>query len=209
MSRGKRLEVIASLVPDGVFCIDVGADHGHVAQRVGAVATERRPHRAGRKDVSWVIADGLQPFRSVEFATICGMGARTIHRILREGPQPTLGAVVHAQDDPPLLRSLLCEAGWRIDAEALAPEAGRYAEVVRVVPGVEPTSGLERYFGPKLLKGDDPYLIPHLRQVCGYWASIAERTATSAPDVHAAASARVDFLQRQLALREIEGAAKR
>ena len=201
MSRGKRLEVVTGLVPAGVVCIDVGADHGHVAQQLGAIATERRPHRAGRRDVSWVIADGLRPFREVEFATICGMGARTIHRILESGPRPTRGVVVHAQDDPPLLRSLLASHGWRIDAEALAPEAGRYAEVIRAVPGQEEAGGECLFFGPRLVESEDPFLEAHLRQVHNYWSSIAQKTEGAAPDVHAAACRRVRYLEDVLVRR--------
>jgi len=199
MSRGKRLGVVARLVPAGFACVDVGADHGHIAQRIGGIATERRPHRAGRGDVDWVIADGLAPFRTVEFATICGMGARTIHRILTRGPRPIHGVVVHAQDDPPLLRALLASDGWRIDAEALAPEAGRYAEVIRAVPGCEQATGERLFFGPKLLESADPFLPDHLGQVLGYWRGISQKTIATAPDVHATAAAHVAFLEVRLA----------
>src|SRR5690606_9372760 len=135
-----RREALARLVPPAPLIVDVGADHGHVAHRVGAVATERRPHRAGRGDVPWVVADGLAPFRHVPVAVIAGMGAQTIEGILTRGPRPDV-LVAHAADDPPRLRAWLAAHGWRIDAEALAPEGNRWAEVLRAVPGVEPATG--------------------------------------------------------------------
>lgn len=140
--------------------VDVGADHGRVAAAIGAIATERRPHRraAGGR---WVIADGLAPFRAVGTAVIAGMGARTIARILGGGT-PVACAVLHAQDEPRWLRSWLAANGWRIVDEALAPEARGFAEVIRAEPGHEPTQGLLLEYGPVLLASADPLLAAHL-----------------------------------------------
>lgn len=198
--RARRAAILA-LVPDGIRpVIDVGADHGHVAHALGAIATERMPHRRGRPDVRWVVADGLRPFQRVGVAIVAGMGARLIARVLSEGPRPDV-AVLHAQDDPPWLRRWLAEHGWRIEAERLAPEAGRFAEIVRAVPGEELATGARLELGPRLIEGEDPHLLPHLRQLRGYWAGIATRTADSAPDVAAMARARVAILDEELTRR--------
>jgi len=195
---GDRRAVIAAMVPAGRRVIDVGADHGHLAHAIGAIATERLPHRAGRSDVRWVIADGLAPFREVDVAVIAGMGADTIARILARGPRPAL-AVLHAQDAPPRLRSWLARNGWRIDAEALAPEARRFAEVVRVVPGTESATGLVLHYGPRLLDGG-PWVVEHLTQRRAEWQGIAQATV-HVPNRHKEALEHINFLdQRLLAL---------
>ena len=157
-----RRALLVSMCPDAELIIDVGADHGHVARAVGAIATERAPNRTGRSDVPWVVADGLRPFRHVPCAIIAGMGAETIAGILQAGPRPDV-AVVHAQDDPPRLRRLLASDGWHIEAEGLAPEAGRFAEVLRIRPGTETATGLWLDFGPRLLEGGDPLLTDRWR----------------------------------------------
>lgn len=151
-----RRDALVSLVPPGAtLVVDVGADHGHVAQAVGAIAVERQPHRRGRAAVPWVIADGLAPFRHVPVAILAGIGARTIAKILGAAPKPDV-AILHAPDDPTWLRPWLAEHGWRIDGELLATEGARFAEILRVVPGVEPTAGLTLRHGPHLLAGDHP-----------------------------------------------------
>lgn len=193
-----RRQVLTRLCPDNTLIIDVGADHGHVAHAIGAIATERAPNRAGRSDVPWVIADGLLPFRHVPCAIIAGMGAETIARILDAGPTPDV-AIVHAQDDPIALRRLVVELGFRIDAEGLAREAGRYAEVLRILPGTETASGMVLDFGPRLLSGSDPHLIPHLTQLIGHFGRIAEHTRGRAPEVHALTEERIAFLTAQVA----------
>ena len=198
MSRGApRRRALVDLVPDGREVIDVGADHGHVAHALGAIATERRPGRRGRGDVPWVVADGLRPFREVDVAVIAGMGAHTILGILDRGPRPRT-LVAHAPDDPAALRVGLAARGWRIDAERLAREAGRFAEVLRAVPGDEPATGLALEFGPRLLASGDPLLAEHLAHQARWLQGIADATAEADPDKHAWASERAAFARAHL-----------
>ena len=192
-----RFELIASLVPSGAWpVVDVGADHGRVAELVGAIATERAPHRKSAKPLPWVIADGLRPFRHVAVAIVTGMGARTISRILKEAPKPSVAVIVHAPDDPILLRQELAAQGWKIDAEGLAPEAGRFAEVIRAIPGQETSRDATLAFGPCLLRGNDPHLEVHLRQLHGYWSGLASTTRGCAPEKASAFNQYVAFLNQ-------------
>ena len=195
-----RRRVILDLVPRGRHVIDVGADHGHVAAALGAIATERMPHRRGRTDVRWVVADGLAPFRTVDVAVIAGMGAATIEGILTRGPRPAV-AVLHPPDDPQRLRVWLAANGWCIDAEALAPEGNRFAEVVRAVPGVETATGLTLAYGPRLLAGSDPWLVPHLTHHAEWNEGLAAQVGDKAPAVRDAALERARFLHLQLRAR--------
>lgn len=199
MKRGgaARRRAIVALCPDDRPLVDVGADHGHVAHALGGIATERRPRRIRRRDVPWVVADGLAPFREVPVAVIAGMGALTIAGILDRGPRPWV-LVAHAQDDPGRLRTYLAAHGWRIDAEQLAREAGRFAEVLRAVPGQEPASGLALELGPRLLEGDDPLLRAWMEHTCRYWAGLKAQTEGHAPEVASRAGRRAAFLQDHL-----------
>jgi len=196
VSRARR-RLIVSLVPRGRLVVDVGADHGHVAHALGAIATERQPHRRGRPDVRWVVADGLAPFRHVPVAVITGMGARTIAGILDRGPRPDV-LVAHCPDDPSTLRRYLAAKGWRIDAEGLARENKRFAEVLRAVPGTETATGLTLEHGPRLLEGDDPLLRPWLEHERSHWHAIARATRQRAPEAHAEATRHARFLQAHL-----------
>lgn len=199
MSRARR-RLIVALCPRDRLVVDVGADHGHVAHALGAIATERLPHRRGRPDVRWVVADGLQPFREVPVAVITGMGARTIAGILERGPRPEV-LIAHCPDEPAALRRYLAAHGWRIDAEGLAREGRRFAEVLRAIPGTEPATGLLLEHGPRLLEGDDPLLRPWLLHERGHWRSIGRQTAETAPEAHAQAMRHVRFLDAHLQAR--------
>jgi len=197
--KGKpRRDAIIALCPKDRLVIDVGADHGYVASALGGVATERQPHRIRHPEVGrWVVADGLAPFHQVPVAVIAGMGAKTISGILNRGPRPDI-AILHAQDDPPALRRYLAGAGWAIDAESLAPEAGRFAEIIRAVPGVETARGLTLELGPKLLVSDSPHLMAHVLQLLRRWRHIAKQTEHVAPKRWALAVAHTRFLREHL-----------
>lgn len=180
--------------------VDVGADHGWVAEALGCIATERRPHRRARTSGTWVVCDGLDAFGPMGTAVIAGMGAHTIARILSRAPT-VQRYVLHAQDDPPALRRWLASNGFRIVDEALAPEAKRYAEVVVAVPGQEPSTGLELAFGPVLQQGLDPLATAHFTQLHGYYAGLADKTVPH-PAAHARFARARDHLAEWLESRE-------
>ena len=178
-----RHKAIVSLVPKPLhkeeFRVDIGADHGWVARQIGAFAVERLPHRRAGQG-RWVIADGLSAFTEVDLAVIAGMGARRIAKIL-DGPcRPTI-VIVAPQDDPPWLRNWLALRGWRIDAEVVAPEAGGYAEILRIVNGVETASGLSLRLGPHLLNSDVQEQLELRVLWAAHRASVCERIARMAP----------------------------
>lgn len=193
-----RIDAITALVPAGGVIVDVGADHGRVASRLGAIATERAPGRRVGASGAWVIADGLRPFRRVDTAVIAGMGARTIAAILQAGPRPQR-VVAHADDDPALLRVLLASAGWQIDAELVGWNGSRLAEVVRAIPGEEPSAGLPLELGPQLLQATDGLTRLHYERLQARWAKLAEVTVVSAPARSEHSRARATFLEQHLA----------
>lgn len=199
MSRRSLLrhQLIAELCPRGGVIVDVGADHGNVAHAVGGIATEREPQRRGRPDVPWVITDGLTAFHHVDVAILAGMGAYTILRILDAGPRPSC-VIAHAPDEPRLLRRGLADRGWHIEAERLAPEGPRFAEVIRAVPGEEPSSDLKLEFGPRLRDGDDPHLRAHLQRLIWLIRDRADKTAGVAPERHAEHQRALTYLQTWL-----------
>jgi len=188
-----RRQAILSLVPPGDIVVDVGCDHGYVTDALGAIGVERFPHRLpARRAGPRVICDGLGCFARVDVAILTGLGAAEIARILEAGPTPGI-AVLHAPDRPGWLRTWCAAHGWRIDAERLAPEHGHFAQVLRVVPGVEPHQGLLLEFGP-LLK-DDPLFPDHVADRTRWWTRQLARTEGRDDAKAAQARAWVDFLQ--------------
>jgi tRNA A22 N-methylase len=191
-----RRNLLIEMCPSGLWpIVDVGADHGHVAAAVGAFANERMPNRMGRSDVAWVICDGLSAFSHVGVAIIAGMGARTIIGILERGPRPQ-ALLAHAQDDPPMLRKYLAANGWRFDREGLAPEAGRFAEVMLLSNGYTEETGLALEYGPRLAESESPYLREHFEQQISRLDGIATNTKRSHAAVYEDCVSRINHLKK-------------
>ncbi len=178
-----RLAQLARLVPDGGVIVDVGCDHGHLTAHLGAIGVEREPHRVPRRPGRFLVADGLAPFARVDTAVIAGMGPATLLGILDRGPRPAT-LVAHCPGGMEVLRQGLADRGWRIEAEALAPEGERISEVLRAVCGEEPHRGHRLWFGP--LVEDDP-LVEALASQRRAWAEALAVRAPVGSEAHARA----------------------
>lgn len=214
MSRlaADRWRAIVALVEavraPGHVVVDVGADHGHVAHALGAIAVERAPHRIGRPDVPWIVSDGLTALAHVDIAVVAGMGAHRIADIVARGPAPTVAIVAHAPDDPPTLRQRLAASGWRIDAEVVVKEGPRHAFVLRATPGIETASGEALAIGPVLLRHapHDPLVRAAFIREARRMRDIAGRATAHDPSRTASATARADALEAACAGRAVPGA---
>ena len=179
----KRLELVASFVPQGTILLDVGSDHAYLpielverGQIEGAIAGEvvEGPYQSAVKNVEAHglkekiqvrLANGLAAFEEadqVSVITIAGMGGRLIARILEEGLD-TLANVErlilqpnNREDD---LRIWLQENGFQIVAESILEEAGKFYEILVVEAGEMKLSASDVRFGPFLSKEVSPVFV--------------------------------------------------
>ena len=179
----KRLELVASFVPQGAILLDVGSDHAYLpielverGQIEGAIAGEvvEGPYQSAVKNVEAHglkekiqvrLANGLAAFEEadqVSVITIAGMGGRLIARILEEGLD-TLANVErlilqpnNREDD---LRIWLQENGFQIVAESILEEAGKFYEILVVEAGQMKLSASDVRFGPFLSKEVSPVFV--------------------------------------------------
>ena len=179
----KRLELVASFVPQGAILLDVGSDHAYLpielverGQIESAIAGEvvEGPYQSAVKNVEAHglkekiqvrLANGLAAFEEadqVSVITIAGMGGRLIARILEEGLD-TLANVErlilqpnNREDD---LRIWLQENGFQIVAESILEEAGKFYEILVVEAGEMKLSASDVRFGPFLSKEVSPVFV--------------------------------------------------
>ena len=179
----KRLELVASFVPQGAVLLDVGSDHAYLpidlverGRIEGAIAGEvvDGPYQSALKNVEAHglkekiqvrLANGLAAFEEedqVSAITIAGMGGRLIATILEEG----LGKLANVErlilqpnnreDD---LRIWLQEHGFQIVAESILEEAGKFYEILVVEAGQMKLSASDLRFGPFLSKEISPVFV--------------------------------------------------
>ena len=172
----KRLELVASFVPQGAVLLDVGSDHAYLpidlverGRIEGAIAGEvvDGPYQSALKNVEAHglkekiqvrLANGLAAFEEedqVSAITIAGMGGCLIATILEEG----LGKLANVErlilqpnnreDD---LRIWLQDHDFQIVAESILEEAGKFYEILVVEAGQMKLSASDVRFGPFLSK---------------------------------------------------------
>ena len=179
----KRLELVASFVPQGAILLDVGSDHAYLPielvekeQIERAIAGEvvEGPYQSAVKNVESHglkekiqvrLANGLAAFEEadqVSVITIAGMGGRLIATILEEGLDK-LGNVQrlilqpnNREDD---LRIWLQDNDFQIVAESILEEAGKFYEILVVEAGQMKLSASDVRFGPFLSKEASPVFV--------------------------------------------------
>ena len=172
----KRLELVASFVPQGAILLDVGSDHAYLpielierGQIESAIAGEvvEGPYESAVKNVEAHglkekiqvrLANGLAAFEEadqVSVITIAGMGGRLIARILEEGLDKLANVerlILQPNNREDDLRIWLQNHGFEIVAENILEEAGKFYEILVVEAGQMKLSASDVRFGPFLSK---------------------------------------------------------
>ena len=179
----KRLELVASFVPQGAILLDVGSDHAYLpielierGQIEGAIAGEvvEGPYQSAVKNVEAHglkekiqvrLANGLAAFEEVDqvsVITIAGMGGRLIARILEEGLDKLANVerlILQPNNREDDLRIWLQDHGFEIVAESILEESGKFYEILVVEAGQMKLSASNVRFGSFLSKEISPVFV--------------------------------------------------
>ena len=179
----KRLELVASFVPQGAVLLDVGSDHAYLpidlverGQIRNAIAGEvvEGPYQSAVKNVEAHglkekiqvrLANGLAAFEEadqVSVITIAGMGGRLIATILEEGLDKLASVerlILQPNNREDDLRIWLQDHGFQIVAESILEEAGKFYEILVVEAGQMKLSASDVRFGPFLSKEVSPIFV--------------------------------------------------
>ena len=179
----KRLELVASFVPQGAILLDVGSDHAYLpidlverGQIKSAIAGEvvEGPYQSAVKNVEAHglnekiqvrLANGLAAFEEadqVSVITIAGMGGRLIATILEEGLNKLVNVerlILQPNNREDDLRIWLQDHGFHIVTESILEEAGKFYEILVVEAGQMELSASDVCFGPFLSKEVSPVFV--------------------------------------------------
>ena len=179
----KRLELVASFVPQGAVLLDVGSDHaylpidlvekGHIEHAIAGEVVEG-PYQSAVKNVEAHglkekiqvrLANGLAAFEEedqVSVITIAGMGGRLIATILEEGLDKLASVerlILQPNNREDDLRIWLQEHGFQIVAESILEEASKFYEILVVEAGQMKLSSRDVRFVPFLSKEVSPVFV--------------------------------------------------
>lgn len=189
MKLSKRLETIASFVPEGSRIADIGTDHGYIpihlvqeGKAKHAIAMDVRTgpllrahshiQEANLSDAIEVrLSDGLLKLEKDEAdcVVIAGMGGELMIHILEEGRclwDHIPCWVLSPQSELHKMRRFLMEQAFFIEQETMIKEDGKYYVVMRAVRESEIDGNDDREisyrYGKNLLNAKDPVLTEYL-----------------------------------------------
>lgn len=172
----KRLETVASYVPEGAVLADIGSDHAYLPcylileQKITrAVAGEvvKGPFETAKthvqqlnleNNISVRLADGLKAIESkddVDTVTICGMGGPLIVSILENDPEKLqtvqrliLQPNIHAK----VIREWAMKNGWNVIDETILEEDNKIYEILVLERGEMVLTEAEILLGKHLIE---------------------------------------------------------
>lgn len=182
MELSKRLQAVADLVSNGVTVADVGTDHGYIPiylvesgknKCVIAMDINRGPldraeahirmHGLGEQ-IKTRLSDGVQKLQigECDCVIVAGMGGGLVIKIMEDGEEIFRNLtefILQPQSEIAKVRQYLCEHNYRIIAEDMVLEDGKFYPMMKVANGsAEEYSTLELRYGKLLLREKHPVL---------------------------------------------------
>ncbi len=182
MELSQRLQAVANLLSEGLVVADVGTDHGYIP--IYLIETDKCP-KAFAMDINkgpliraeehvkehglqeQIIlrqSDGVKALQvgECESVNVAGMGGALAIKIMEEGRHVFKSLqefVLQPQSELEKVRRYLHEHEYRIIAEDMVLEDGKYYPMMKVINGtVEVYSPVEFRYGKKLLEMKHPIL---------------------------------------------------
>lgn len=181
----ERLSAIVDLVGRADTVVDVGCDHGYVAnylveenlaQKVYATdisepslrKNERFAFSRGNDQrVISLLGDGLVPLRDKDFdlVIIAGMGGDLIIKILQKSFDLVKGKtlILQPMTQRDSVRKYLVENGFKIQKEAIVRDKNKFYEIMKFLPGQDQGSSCDYLFAKNLLEEKDLVLKEYLQ----------------------------------------------
>ena len=194
MQLSKRLEAIVKLAGTCQCIADVGTDHGyipiymtehHMTEKAIAMDINKGPLERARRNICAYrmepqivtrLSDGVAELKAGEAdcVIIAGMGGLLTIRILETGKEvleTVSSMILQPQSEIGQVRKFLAEHGYRITAEDMVLDEGKYYPMMRVEHGSQEEWTEQEYaFGKYLIASGNPVLLEFLgkeEKLCG------------------------------------------
>lgn len=180
-----RLKAIVELLGKHKIVVDVGCDHGYVANYlveenladlvyatdISQPSLEKNreftKYRGNENKVISLLGDGLIPVMDKEFDAVimAGMGGELIIRIIVDSMDLVKDKVLILQPMTarPELRKFLGKNNFCIEKENIVKDGKKFYEIIRAIPGPEIKSTSFYYFGNNLVQECDETLIEYVQ----------------------------------------------
>lgn len=208
MALSKRLEQVATMIPQCHTVADVGTDHGflavaliekEIAQQVLAIDVNRGPlesaknfvkERGLEEKITCRLGDGLAATSEgeVDCAVICGMGGELMQHIISVGPEWLQTYVLQPQSHREELKKFLVQNGYGITEEQCLQEGKQYYDIWVVEQGVSsvyatlPADSILWEYGALLKERGSQVWVDHIQRRIGTLQSISKHMREASTD---------------------------
>ena len=180
MELSKRLQAVAELISQNMSVADVGCDHGYIpiylletgkSHKVLALDVNPGPLKRAEEhirehglSIETRLSDGVKKLSpgEVDCVVVAGMGGALTTRILNEGEdvfRKLREFVLQPQSEIYKVRQYLYKNGYRIIAEDMVLEEGKFYPMMKVINADAPEyNKIELLYGPILLDNKHPVL---------------------------------------------------
>ena len=172
----KRLEVISSLIPNGVKIVDIGCDHGFLSIYLAqskkvkkVIAADINENALGNAQenikkykledvIETRLGDGLDVIDDkdeIDSLVIAGMGEHTIIGMFKNNLEKLKKIkimVIQSNTRIEFLRREVLKLGYMISDEEIVQDGKKIYTVIKFQQGKKKYNNREYYFGPVLLK---------------------------------------------------------
>ncbi|NLY80280.1 MAG: tRNA (adenine-N(1))-methyltransferase [Lysinibacillus sp.] len=196
LNLSKRLEKVASFVPQGAILADIGSDHAYLPcylvhkgmiQKAIAGEVVKGPYESAlnkvkeeglEKQITVRLADGLEAIEEsdeVDTVTIAGMGGPLIVSILENSPEKLkslsrliLQPNIHAR----VIRRWALENDWAIVEEAIIEEDEKIYEIIVLERGKMTLTEAEKLMGKYLINEKSDVLMKKWTREVQHWKKV-------------------------------------
>lgn len=166
-----RLNEIFVLIEKSKIFADIGCDHGQLCKMVLDSGKAERILAADisetcllkakmllKDNAEYFCGDGLVPLGDIvpDVTVISGMGGNTILHILQDRLLPQV--ILSPHNDVYKVRDVLTNFGYMIIEDKVIFDSGRYYDILKLVPGKQHLSELQKNFGVFFSRGEKNFL---------------------------------------------------
>ncbi len=179
-----RLLEIVKILGKNEIVVDVGCDHGYVANYlveeklanlvyatdISEPSLQKNQEftklRGNENKVISVLGDGLIPLEDKKFDAVimAGMGGELIMKIIKDSYQILKDKILVLQPMTARveLREFLGQSGFQIEKEGISRDGNKFYEIIRAIPGPKADSKTSYYFGNNLVEECNDVLIEYI-----------------------------------------------
>ncbi|MGN1398801.1 MAG: tRNA (adenine(22)-N(1))-methyltransferase [Erysipelotrichaceae bacterium] len=198
--NNKRIEAISQLINNDESVVDIGCDHGYLAEILRKRGNDQlivcsdnksgplnnaKNNLCNYENIRFVLSDGVKNVKEqCDVAVMAGMGHNTVISIMNDNPQyfhSCKKIIIQVNQIVSQMRRYLMENGYKISDEKMILDY-KYYQIMLVTNEKESLTDFQIEFGPKLLERKEEIFVQCYQKQLLHLQSLMEQLPQDHPD---------------------------